>query len=337
MNAAFWIRLGSSMLALAALNLTIQLANAQGVSATRVSTTPDGYQPGWQITVRKTGGELAPAPGRPLAEFAAPASGFDMGSYRGAVEEAVTSGGLVYDAAGVLSVGTKGKHALTVKASWTAEYLKVPEARCTLSLMLDGAKPANWSGTIGSAAGEEPVEVDADLDPGLHKADLHVACDKPLGSRFRVELALQAPTESASRPLGPIELLHAAPTLPPTVPGVVATRTPPAAPEPTPPPQPAQRSTSEAAPGRAPTEQAPTEQAPTGGALVAVADIRIRAAPRANAATVGILFAGQEVKIAGLTQDSAWYRLARGGYAAAGFLKAPGSAGPPRPITRRGY
>ena len=317
MNAAFRSRLGASLLAVFTLNLTMARADAQGLSS-----TPEGYQPGWLVTVYKAGGELAPTPGRPLTAFAAPAAGFDMGSYRGAVDNAFDFG-LAYDAAGALNVGAKGKYALTVHASWLAEYLKAPEARCAISLTLDSAKPAAWSGTVGSAVGEQSVAVDADLDPGLRKVGLHVACDKPLGSRFRVELALQAPGDSASRPLGPIELLHAAPESAATLPGEVAMHAQPLA---------ETRSTPQAA--TALRTAAPPSPAVSGEALVAVADIRIRSAPRPNAPTLGILRAGQEVKVAGLTPDSTYYHLARGGYASAGFLKPPGAAGPPRPIAQ---
>jgi hypothetical protein len=323
MNAAFRSRLGASLLTLLGLTLTTARADAQGLSS-----TPEGYQPGWQITVYKAGVQLAPSPGKPLTAFAAPAAGFDMGSYRGAVEEAFNFG-LAYDAAGMLNIATKGKYALSAKASWLAEYLNAPETRCAISLAVDGAKPATWTGTIGSAAGEQSVTVDADLEPGLRKTDLHVACDKPLGSRFRIELALQAPGDSAVRPLGPIELLHAAPANPTIVPGEVAAQTPPPAAEMKPtPPAPMPRPTVSA--------QAPAAKvAISGQALVAVADIRVRSAPRENAPTLGILFAGQEVQVAGMTPDSEWYHLARGGYASAGFLKPEGSAGPPRPIARR--
>jgi hypothetical protein len=321
MNAAFRSRLGVSLLAVFWLSLTTAGADAQGLSS-----TPEGYQPGWQITVYKAGGELAPTPGKPLTAFAAPAAGFDMGSYRGAVDEAFNFG-LAYEAAGLLNIPGKGKYALAVKASWLAEYLTVAEARCQVSLAVDGAKPGSWTGAVGSAAGEQSVSVEADLDPGLRKADLRVACDKPLGSRFRVELALQAPGDSAPRPLGPIELLHAAPPNPTIIPGEVAAQTPPpaAAMKPTP-PAPVPRPV-------APRQEPPT--APSGQALVAVADIRVRSAPQPNAPTLGILLAGQQVEVAGMTSDSEWYRLARGGYASAGFLKPAGSAGPPRPTAGR--
>ncbi|HLG89684.1 MAG TPA: SH3 domain-containing protein [Alphaproteobacteria bacterium] len=323
MNAAFRSRLGASLLILLGLSLTTARADAQGLSS-----TPEGYQPGWQITVYKAGVQLAPSPGKPLTAFAAPAAGFDMGSYRGAVEEAFNFG-LAYDASGMLNIAAKGKYALSAKASWLAEYLNTPEARCAISLAVDGAPPATWTGAIGSVAGEQSVTVDTDLEPGLRKADLHVACDKPLGSRFRVELAMQGPGDSTARPLGPIELLHAAPPNPTIVPGTVAAETPSPAAE--------MKPTSPApVPRSAASPQAPAAKiAISGQTLVAVADIRVRSAPRENAPTLGILPAGREVEVSGMTPDSEWYHLAQGGYASAGFLKPAGSAGPPRPIARR--
>lgn len=298
---------GMRALAILVATLTTLGAKAQGVS-----TQPAGSQPGWLVTVGRAGDDLGRTTASPLATFAAPASGFDLGSYRGAVEKAAAYG-LAYDAKGLLNVQSGGPYKIRVTASWDGAEAGSTEAHCAVKLRVEAADLIDWNGAVTAERGRQELDGSVDLQPGPHDAALHVACDQPLGSRFRVDVALKAPGDADPRPPGPFDIVHAGT-------GATAMRAPPpsSAPPPSPPP---------AGPAPGAPDQANRQT------LVATTDLRIRDEPRETARTVGRLLAGQSVDVLGPAPDPAWYRLAQGGYASAGFLKQAGAAGPPRPAS----
>ena len=306
---------GMRALVILAATLTTLGAKAQGLS------TAPSTQPGWLVSVGKAAEDLGRPAASRLASFAAPAAGFDLGSYRGAVESAAAYG-LSYDAKGMLGVQAAGAYKFRVTASWEAGDPGTAAAHCTVGLRVDTADLVNWSGAVTADQGQQASDGATDLQPGPHEATFHVACDQPLGSRFRVDLALSAPGDSGLRPPRPDEIAHPATGAA----GMhVAQPAPPTPPPPASLPQPAPEQP------LPPQQIGPPPEGAQGQMLVATTDLRVRAEPRPDARAIGRLLAGQSVEVLGPASDPAWYRLAPGGYAASAFLRPAGAAGPPRP------
>lgn len=179
---------------------------ATPVFADTSSDAPAGYQPGWQIQVRRAGPRLDQPTGKPLAQFAAPSSSFDMGSYRGAAARPFDYG-VAYDAQGLLNIAAGGPHRIAATVGWdTGE--PGPEATCDLSLSLEGRTIAEWHGPILILPDTRTAQGNADLQPGLHPTQLRMACDRAVGARVAVAVTIKTPSDSDLRPLGPAEIVH---------------------------------------------------------------------------------------------------------------------------------
>jgi hypothetical protein len=275
---------------------------------------PQGYAAGWWIDVYKAGSDLDHPEGDRLGGFAAPAAGFDMASYRDAIPNRLDFG-IAYTANGLLDVKAAGQHKLVLNAGWTSES-GAAEAHCAFALAIDGTRVSAAQATVTEQADHTVADGPADLQPGLHPAELRVACDRPLGARFVIAASIKAPGDEDPRPLGPVDIVH------PTGQSQTAEAGAPAAPgAPSPAP----------APSGGPAQ--PSEGART---MIAVIDMTVREQPSNRAKQVGHLVAGQQVEIAGPAEEPGWVALAAGGYVEAGFLKAQGDAGPARPAASHG-
>lgn len=290
-------------------------APAQTAGAQTALTPPAGYAAGWWIEVYKAGQDLDHPQGDRLAAFAAPAAGFDMGSYRDATPNRLDFG-LAYTASGAINIAAAGQHRFVLNAGWTSES-GAAEAHCAFALAVDGVRVGAAQATITQQADHTIADGTTDLQPGLHPAELRVACDQSLGTRFVVALSIKTPSDQDPRPFGPVDVVH------PTEQTRTAETTPSAA-QPAQPPQ-------QAEPGQ------PAQPAQGGQTMTAVIDMTVREQPDNRARPVGHLVAGQQVAIAGPADEPGWVKLTTGGYVEAGFLRGPGEAGPARPATRRGY
>ena len=286
-------------------------------------SAPAGYQPGWTVEVRKAGSELDRPAGERLTSFVAPAAGFDMGSYRDTSATRYEFG-LAYAALGMLNVPAAGDYRIGVAAAWTAAPGET-DARCGLRLTVAGKIVADWRGPITADAGRRAPQGDIALQPGLHPAELKVACDRALGARLGIAVLIKAPPDRDLRPAGPVDIVHGPGTPAAILEAAVAPASPPARP-------PAGPIPLGAAPPPALPEAAPPQPVPGAATLVTTIDLSIHDQPDRHSRRIGRLVVGQAVAVAGPAPDPAWVQLAQGGYVEAGYLKPADQAGPARPV-----
>src|SRR5579859_1622295 len=181
-------------------------APAQTDNAQTALAPPAGYAAGWSVAVYKAGADLDHPQGDRLASFAAPAAGFDMASYRDATSNRLDFG-IAYTASGVVNVAAAGQHRFVLNAGWTSES-GATEAHCAFALAIDGTRVTAAQATVTPQADHTIADGTTDLQPGLHPAELRVACDQSLGTRFVVAISVKTPSDQDPRPLGPVDIVH---------------------------------------------------------------------------------------------------------------------------------
>lgn len=283
----------------------VVLSLSTAAASARPTTAPEGYQPGWQVDVRRADETLGQSYDTVIAQFTAPATGFDMGSYRAAASGQFDYG-IAYDAQGLLNVTKGGPHRIAVSVGWTAG-VPGPEASCRMSLTVEGQVVSEWKGPLSILAGERTQQGAADLKAGLHPARLSLACDGPVEKRVSAVLEIKTPSDRDLRPLGPLDIVHAGSSAPP--PPAIADRAPPAAPSP--------RSLRNG-----------TTLPPGGMTMIATSNLIVREQPDKYSPQLGRLRAGQSLQVAGRSPDGNWMALADGGFVLASFLRLPGGARP---------
>jgi hypothetical protein len=258
---------------------------------------PVGYQPGWYINARRAGPSLdRPAVGATLADFTAPAAGFDMGGHRSRPAKDAAYG-IRYDAQGLLNVTTAGPFRVGATVGWSRGE-PGPEATCRLSLSLDGQVLATWQGPILILPDKRTAQGNAQLQPGLHPIAVRMACDRPVDSRVTVAISIKTPADSDLRPMESADIVHPAPAPPETA--------------------------SEGAPN--PNPSTDTASATEAGTMIAVRNLFIHERPSARSRRIAHLL--------GPTANAGWLQLAQGGFARSADLqeqpaKAADSAPPP--------
>jgi hypothetical protein len=263
---------------------------------------PVGYQPGWYINARRAGPRLDRPVGATLADFTAPAHGFDMGNHGGGAAKG-GSYGLAYDAQGLLNVTAAGPQRLGVTVGWGMGE-PGPEATCRLSLSLEGQVIAAWQGAILILPDKRTAQGSAQLQPGLHPIAVRMACDRPVGSRVSVAISIKTPSDSDLRPMETADIVHPAPAPPETA--------------------------SEGVPNPNPTTDTASATGPA--TMIAVRDLFIHERPSKRSSRVTQLRKGQAVQVLGLTPNAGWLQLARGGFARSADLQAqPAKATDPAP------
>lgn len=260
-------------------------------------TPPAGQAAGWWVDVGPAAADLGAPPATRLGSFAAPAAGFDLGTYRDAVQQRIASG-VAYDARGALQVATAGPHRIAVTGTWRADEGADP-AHCLAALTVEGRPVASWRADVGQGAGQQEADGIADLQPGLRAAELRLACDRPLGARLNLTLTIKGPADGGLRPIGPVEIVHA-------VTGAAA-----------------QAAIASASPPSTPAAGQPT--APAGRAMVSTIDLTIRDRPDNAARSLGRVSAGQAVTVTGAPGGSGWVQLAEGGFVDGAFLRPAGT------------
>jgi hypothetical protein len=261
---------------------------------------PSGYQPGWQIDVRKAGPRLDQPVGKPLANFGAPSTRFDMGSFHAAVPQTVNYG-VSYDAQGLLNISASGPHRIAAIVGWSAGE-PGPQATCQLSLSLEDRLIAAWKGPILILPDKRTAQGDAQLEPGLHPVQLRMACDRVVDARVTIAIMIKTPSDRDLRPMNPADIVH--PGSSPQGKAVQAT------------------------PISVPPAGKAVDPPPGATTMIATRTINIREKPMAGSRRVGQLKTGQKTQVLGPTPDPAWVQLNDGGFATSAYLKVADPAPP---------